>query len=308
MKVKLIVLLLIGLASFTGMARSQTDTNALPPQIVLLLNNLKYRQGEIDLHGGLASLSVPKSFNFLDAGDTETVLVKLWGNPSPQKKPLGLLIPAGMTPMSSNCWVVTISYDQDGYVKDDDANKINYDDLLKQMQQAVQENNKVRQEKGYPSVQLLGWAEPPRYDASTHKMYWAKRIKFDGETGETLNYNIRMLGRKGVLELNAIASMQQLAEIDAQTSQILGMVDFKEGNRYADFDPKVDKVATYGLAALVTGGVIAAAAKLGFLKLLWVGILAAKKFVILGLVAIVAFFKKLFNRRNDDSSHNQPNS
>jgi uncharacterized membrane-anchored protein len=308
MKTKLaIFLLLAGFLTTNHTVFAQTDTNTLPPQIAKLVNDLKYRQGEIDLRDGLATLSVPKDFNFLDSEDAETVLVKLWGNPPSNKKPLGLLIPAGMTPLSSNCWVVTISYDADGYVKDNDANKINYDDLLKQMQKAVQENNKLRQEKGYPTAELLGWAEPPRYDATTHKMYWAKRFKFDGETDETLNYNIRMLGRKGVLELNAIAPVDQLPEIDAQTPQILGMVDFKEGNRYADFDPKVDKVATYGLAALVTGGVIAAAAKLGFLKLLWVGILAAKKFIIIGVVAIVAFFKKLFNRRNNDSSGGTPN-
>lgn len=138
-------------------------------------------------------------------------------------------------------------------------------------------------------------------------MYWAKRFRVEGETGETLNYDIRMLGRKGVLELNAIAPMDQLPTIDAQTPQILGMVDFKEGNRYADFDPKVDKVATYGLAALVAGGALAAAAKLGFLKILWIGILAAKKFVIIGVVAIVAFFKKLFNR-GGNSSNGTPNS
>jgi uncharacterized membrane-anchored protein len=307
MKTKFIALLLAGFAALTGLARAQSDTNALPPQIVKLLNDLKYQQGQIDLRGGLATLTVPKEFNFLDSTDAETVLVKLWGNPPSEEKRLGLLIPAGMTPITSNCWVVTISYEEGGYVKDDDASKINYDDLLKQMQKAVVEKNKSRQEKGYPTIELLGWAEPPRYDAATHKMYWAKRFKVEGETGETLNYDIRMLGRKGVLELKTIASVDQLPEIDAQTPQILGMVDFKEGNRYADFDPKVDKVATYGLAALVAGGALAAAAKLGFLKLLWVGILAAKKFVIIGIAAIVAFFKKLFNRRGN-SSNGTPNN
>ena len=307
MKTKFIALLLAGFAALTGLARAQTDTNALPPQIVKLLNDLKYQQGQIDLRGGLATLTVPKEFNFLDSTDAETVLVKLWGNPPSDVKPLGLLIPAGMTPISSNCWVVTISYDEDGYVKDNDASKINYDDLLKQMQKAVVANNKARQEKGYPAVDLLGWAEPPRYAAATHKMYWAKRFRVEGETGDTLNYDIRMLGRKGVLELNAIASVDQLPTIDAQTPQILGMVDFKEGNRYADFDPKVDKVATYGLAALVAGGALAAAAKLGFLKVLWIGIVAAKKLIIVGVVAIVAFFKKLF-KRGGNSSNGTPNS
>jgi uncharacterized membrane-anchored protein len=210
-----------------------------------------------------------------------------------------MLIPAGMTPLSSNCWVVTIDYDEDGYVKDGDAGKINYDDLLKQMQKSVEESNKVREEKGYPTAQLLGWAAPPHYDATTHKLYWAKRLRFSSADGDTLNYNIRMLGRKGVLELNAIASIDQFQEIDAQTPEILGMVDFKEGNRYADFDPKVDKVATYGLATLVAGGALVAAAKLGFLKVIWLAILAAKKFIIIGFIAVVGFFKKLFKRKSD---------
>jgi len=300
MKMKLTILLLAGLLAMPGLLRAQIDTNELEKlkEVVQTVKNLKYQQGEIDLRGGLAKLTVPKEFNFLGPDDAETVLVKLWGNPPSKNKPLGLLIPAGMTPLSSNAWVVTIEYTEDGYVKDGDASKINYDDLLKQMQQGIEKNNKVRQEQGYPTIALVGWAAPPHYDAATHKLYWAKQLKFEGERQDTLNYSIRMLGRKGVLELNAVAGINQLSEIDRQVPQILGMVDFKEGSRYADFNPKVDKVATYGIAALVAGGI---AAKLGFFKLVWVFLLAAKKFVIIGIVAVIAFFKKLF-KRGDSSS------
>jgi len=276
--------------------RAQEESNAIPPKVAALVKNLKYQQGEIDLRGGLAKLTVPKDFNFLGPDDAETVLVKLWGNPPSDEKPLGLLIPAGVSPLSSNAWVVMIEYSEDGYVKDDDANKINYDKLLKQMQQGIAENNKARQENGYPSITLVGWAAPPHYDSATHKLYWAKDLKFEGEKSDTLNYNIRMLGRRGVLELNAVASIDQFAEIDQQTPAILGMVDFKEGSRYADFDPKSDKVAKYGIAALVAGGALAAAAKLGLFKVLWLGLLAAKKFIIIGVIAVAALFKKLFNR------------
>jgi uncharacterized membrane-anchored protein len=306
MKSILTVLFLAGLLMTTSLVRAQEDTNALPPQIVALLNGLKYQQGEIDLRGGLAKLTVPKEFNYLGPDDAETVLVKLWGNPPSKVKPLGLLIPAGMTPVNSNAWVVTIYYSEDGYVKDNDASKINYDDLLKKMQKGIEENNVERRKQGYRAITLVGWAAPPRYDAAAHKLYWAKQLKFEGEHQDTLNYNIRMLGRKGVLELNAIAGIGQFAEIDAQTPQILGMVDFKEGNRYADFDPKVDKVAKYGLATLVAGGALAAAAKLGLLKGLWVFILAAKKFIVIGVIALVAFVKKLFKR--GDSSGGSPPS
>lgn len=301
MKIRLTVLLLVGLLAANFSLCAQDDTNQLPAQIITLLKNLKYQQGEIDLHNGLAKLTVPKEFNYLGPDDAETVLVKLWGNPPSDVKPLGLLIPAGMTPLSSNVWVVTIDYSEDGYVKDTDAATINYDKLLKQMQQGLAEENKTRHEKGYPTITLVGWAAPPHYDAATHKLYWAKDLKFEGETNDTLNYSIRMLGRKGVLELNAIAGVDQFPEIDHQIPKILGMVDYQQGNRYADFDPKTDKVAKYGIAALVAGGVLAVAAKAGFFKLLLVGLLAAKKFVVIGAIAVAAFFKKLFRRGGSSS-------
>ncbi len=295
------------LIATAAVAQSETNTpDALPPKIAALLKGLKYQQGEIDLRGGLAKLSVPKEFNFLGPADAETVLVKLWGNPPSKSKPLGLLIPTGMTPVSSNCWVVTIEYSEDGYVNDDDAAKINYDDLLKKMQKGTAAANKARQEKGYPTVELVGWAAPPHYGSATHKLYWAKDLKFEDELYDTLNYNIRILGRRGVLELNAIARIDQFEAIDKQTPQILAMVDFKEGSRYADFDPKVDRVAKYGIAALVAGGALTVAAKAGFFKLLIAGILAAKKFIIIAVIAVAAFFKKLFNRGGRSTSGGTP--
>ena len=301
MKNKLIALLWTGVLAANS-ACAQVDTNKIPPQIIALLKGLKYQQGDIDLRGGLAKLIVPKDFSFLGPDDAETVLVKLWGNPPSEDKPLGLLIPAGMTPISSNAWVVTIHYSEDGYVKDNDAAKINYDDLLKKMQKGIAENNQEREKAGYPDITLVGWAAPPHYDAATHKLYWAKDLKFADEENDTLNYSIRMLGRRGVLELNAVARLGQFPMINQQTPEILDMVDFKEGNRYADFDPKVDKVAKYGLATLVAGGALAAAAKFGLLKMLWVGILAAKKFIIIAVIAVAAFFKKLFKRAGGSSS------
>ena len=292
------LLLLAGWLTLPTLLSAQEDTNKVHAEVIRLLKSLKYQQGEIDLHSGLAKLTVGKDFNYLSPDDTDTVLVKLWGNPPDKEKTLGMIIPKGLTPMSSNCWVVTIDYSEDGYVKDDDASKINYDDLLKTMQKQIADSNAARRKEGYPGITLLGWATPPHYDAATHKLYWAKNLKFDGETGNTLNYNIRMLGRRGVLELNAIANTEQLPDIEAQATNILAMIDFNEGHRYVDFDPKKgDKVAKYGIAALVAGGVLAAGAKLGLFKLFWVGLIAAKKFIIIGLIACAGFIKKIFKRR-----------
>jgi uncharacterized membrane-anchored protein len=294
MNAKFISVFLAGWMALLFSASAQDD-QLTSDQIKQLAQSLHYRQGQIKIQDGLAMLDVPTNFNYLDAQDAKTVLVKFWGNPPAlAEKTLGLLIPAGMNPLKRGCWVVTISYVNDGYVKDGDANKINYDDLMKQMQKDADENNKARKEKGYPTVQLIGWATPPHYDAATHKLYWAKEVKFEDQDENTLNYDIRILGRRGVLVLTAVSSMDQLPEIEKETPGILGMVDFNQGNRYADFDPKIDKVATYGIAALVAGGI---AAKLGLFKLLLAGLLAAKKFVIIAFVAIAAWFKRIFGRQ-----------
>ena len=271
---------------------------AEPPRISreqaeALVAGLHFQEGEIDLKDGLATLRVPAGFRYLDGADSSTVLVKLWGNP-PEPNPLGMLLPAGISPLSEECWAVVITYEADGYVKDADAEKINYSELLTQMQKGVESSNAERTKAGYPPIRLIGWARSPHYDKISHKLYWAKELQFGSNSENTLNYDIRMLGRGGVLVLNAVASIRQLAQIEQATPEILSAIEFKPGHRYADFNPASDKVAEYGLAALVAGGI---AAKMGFFKGLWIALLAAKKFVIVAVVAIGAWLKKLFKRK-----------
>lgn len=254
---------------------------------------LTLRTGKITLQDGLADLNLPTEFCYLDQNDARKLLVDIWGNPpDAAQDQLGMIVPAGFDPESHDSYGVIISYDGSGYVKDDEASKMDYNKLLKQMQDGTQERNKEREKEGYPPVELVGWAAPPRYDAAAKKMYWAKQLRFNHESGhDTLNYDVRILGRRGVLILQAVAGMDQLDQIRAATPQILAMVNYNEGHRYADFNPKTDKVAAYGLAALVVGGI---AAKAGFFKLLIPVLLAAKKFVVIGVVAVVGFAKRLF--------------
>ena len=275
-----------------GFAAAPADAPKTREEAEALVKALKFESGTISLGKNLATVNVPANLRFLNSHDAGVVLVKLWGNPE-QKDPLGMLIPAKCD-LIDDCWAVVITYEEDGFVRDNDAETINYDDLLKQMQKEIAEVNPERKKQGYPSVELVGWAAKPRYDHESHKLYWAKNLKFEDSKNNTLNYNVRLLGRRGVLVLNAVAMMSQLTEIEQRTPDILGAVDFNAGNRYADFDPKSgDKVATYGLAALVAGGI---AAKAGLFKGLWVAILAAKKFIVAGVVALGALIKKWFGR------------
>src|SRR6185295_16936245 len=100
-------------------------------------------------------------------------------------------------------WAVVLSYIDDGHVDDADARKIDYKDLMADMKKSTDESNEERKKAGYGSIKLVGWATEPRYDSSTHKMYWAKELEFGGEQ-HTLNYDVRVLGREGVLPMNAV--------------------------------------------------------------------------------------------------------
>ncbi len=286
------LIFIIGLTSSFLQADEEADNQK---QIDAILAKIKYQQGTIDLGKGLATVNLPEAYRFVDSTGTEVVLNQLWGNPPADVKPLGMIVAAGFDPLAEDGWCVVIDYEEDGYVTDDDAENIDYSELLKDMQTGIKEASKERVKQGYPAIDLVGWASPPHYDKETHKMYWAKEIKFgeEAEGANTLNYNLRLLGRHGVLVLNAIASMPQLGEIEQATPEILAMIDFNEGKRYADYSPGVDKVAGYGLAALVAGGV---AAKTGLLKGLLLGLLAMKKFLIVGVIAVGAFLKKMFSR------------
>jgi uncharacterized membrane-anchored protein len=294
-----LLVLLTAFAACAGLSTSLAENPSTPETKLLaiqkLADGLRYQQGEVTLKGGLAKINVPSNFRYIDGADTETVLSKIWGNPPNNKRTLGMLLPANIGPHEPECWGVIITYDEDGYVKDDDAAKINYDDLLKEMKAGTAEASKEREKQGYPAIALVGWATPPRYDAAEKKMYWAKELSF-GDSGEsTLNYNIRILGRRGVLVLNAVGSMEQLEDIEKAAPSILATVNFQDGHRYADFDSKTDKVATYGLAALVTGGVLA---KGGFFKVLIAGLLAGKKFVVFGAIALFAVIKKFLGGKS----------
>lgn len=236
------------------------------------LASLNFQKGTVSVGDKLATFNLPENLVFLDTQDAERVLVEAWGNPPSDPLPLGMILPAGISPLAKESWAVTVEYEESGYVSDEDAEDIDYSEMLEQMQEDSKAENQWRSENGYEPVTLVGWAAAPHYDAAGKKLHWAKELKFGEAEQNTLNYNIRVLGRKGVLILNFIANMDQLPDIQKHLPGVLAMTEFNEGNRYADFDPDLDEVAAYGLGALIAGKV---AAKAGLLA---AGLLLLKKF------------------------------
>jgi uncharacterized membrane-anchored protein len=281
------VLFTIIVSFFSFFSIAQEDLNQI--KIDSIENSFHYENGTIYLDNGVGKLIIPKGFKYLSSEQAERVLVDLWGNPKSDNLTLGLILPEKTGVLSGNSYVFNIQYDEIGYVKDDDADDINYDELLTQMKEESVEENKFRIKEGYDSISVIGWAAQPYYDKEKKILYWAKEFKFGKSEVNTLNYNIRILGRKGVLELNAIATTKELDLVQTDISKVLNIFKFNDGYKYEEFDSSIDEVAAWTIGGLVAGkvlakvGLFAVIAKFG--KVIF--------FLILGLFG--TFRKKLFN-------------
>lgn len=259
------------------------------------LESLSPLQGDIVLKKANATLNVSSSYYFLSTKDARSVLEDAWGNP-PDPNVLGMIFPVGASPLDYDTWGASVYFSDDGYVSDDDANAIDYGELLTEIQDAQRADNKWRTKNGYDPIDIIGWAETPSYNADTHKLFWAKEMKFGDMDTNTLNYDIRVLGRRGALVISFIANMSELNDIRRAAPAVLEMAHFDAGATYAEYKPGSDKKAAYGIAGLIGGAAIAK--KTGLLAAV---LLFGKKFIVLILAGVAAAFgavKRFFGARS----------
>lgn len=175
---------------------------------------------------------------------------------------------------------------------------MDYDDLMKDLKKDNIEENKTRKEMGYGQALLIGWASKPFYDKEKHVLHWAQEIKFNEDSLNTLNYNVRFLCKKGVLVANAIAGINQLGIVKQNIPKLIPSVEFKSGEKYEDFNPSIDKVAAYGIGGLVAGKVLAKAG-------IFVFLLKYIKLIGLAVVAFGAKFWKMITGKKKEETNNE---
>ncbi|MBC6490723.1 DUF2167 domain-containing protein [Flavihumibacter stibioxidans] len=270
------------------------EKDSLQIKIDSIENSFVYKTGSIELESGNAKLDVPAGFRFLDKEQSNYVLTNLWGNPE-DANILGMLVPENRGVLQENSWAFTISYDNMGFVKDEDAKDINYDDLLKEQQKDVKESNPDRIKEGYESIQLINWASAPYYDENKKILHWAKELQFGEDSLHTLNYNLRILGRKGIFLLNAVATMDELPAVKQHLDKVINSVSFHDGHKYADFNPDGDEVAAWTVGGLVAGKVLAKAGFFAILLKFW-------KLIALGIAGGGAAIWKRFKGRKKEEN------
>jgi len=242
-----------------------------------------------------AVLKLPEGRVFIPQPQA-TRLLQAMGNPGEDSQLQGLVFPQD----DGQGWFMTVRYEDSGHIKDDDAKEWNADELLTSYKEGTEASNEERVKLGVPAIEIIGWAEKPAYDATTHRLVWALSSREKGATAanadddQGVNYNTYLLGREGYFSMNLITGLKELPRHKPEGQAMLSALAFNEGQRYADFDEKTDHVAEYGLAALVLG---VGAKKLGLLAM--AGLFFAKfaKLIILGLVGVGAVAAKLLGRK-----------
>ena len=244
------------------------------------------RQGKGNL-GGKAELVIPPGYRFTSSEGTKK-LMTMFGNPLTERE-LGTLAVEGL----GAC--IVFEFKEDGYVKDDDKDKIDAAKMLEGLREGQQSDNVYRREHGLAELEILGWAVPPHYNDKTNNLEWGTRLKSSDSDGISINYNTRLLGRRGVMEVTLLCHPDEMEKMIGEQEKILAGFSYTEGERYAEFR-KGDKIAEYGLTALVAGAGVVAAGKMGLIGKL--GLLIAKlgKGIILVIAAALAGLKQLFGK------------
>lgn len=197
--------------------------------------------------------------------------------------------------------MVTFEFFEEGFVKDGDWTDVEASQLLEDIRAGTEEANREREKYGISTMTVSGWAEEPNYDPETNTVRWA--IEFAEGDGSTINATALSLSRYGYEQLTWVGTREQYAQLSGLLTTALDSHVFDDGHRYADFQDG-DKVAAYGVAALVaaaTGaklgkGVIAViiAVAVAFLKKGWI-------VVLLLLGGIGAWVRKLLLSRKEQA-------
>lgn len=250
------------------------------------ISELPWQQGPTTGRiGSHATIKVPEGYAFLDAAGSSR-LNEILENP-----PAGVdeytLAPENLE------WIAFFSFNGIGYVKDDET--LDPDAMLDSIREGIKYGNEERSSRGWDTLRLVGWSAQPQYDDELNALAWAILLESEASGSKVVNYNTRLLGRRGVMEVTVVADPEALSPAIADFKSMVPGYDFVAGEKYSEFKPG-DHVAEIGLAALITGGVAAVASKKGWLAAIGVAIAKFWKLLALGVVGIGVALRKIFRR------------
>lgn len=265
----------VALASPAAVEPAQPDPQTLPWKIGAPATPIGDDLAEIDLAEGLIYLDQVGTKQFLE----------LTQNPTSGTE-MAVVAPA----TDEQQWFLVFEWSEIGYVKDDEKDELDADAMLASIREATAAGNEARTQRGWPTMEIVGWQQEPHYDTASNHLTWA--IVGASEGHQTINRMVKLLGRKGVMTVTLVAAPEEIASASARVDELLGVYRFRPGNTYAEFLPGKDTVAELGLKGLILGGAGAALIKSGLLGKFW-------KVIVAGVVGLGAGISRLLGRKKD---------
>ena len=239
--------------------------------------------------GNQAEIKVPEGARFTGSAGTRKML-EMMHNPTAGSE-LGLLTNDQLD------WFVIFEFEDIGYVKDADKEKLDGQAMLASLREGNEAGNEERKKRGWAPITIVGWHTAPFYNKETNNLEWC--IKGASEGHDIVNYNTRILGRGGVMSANLLVAPEQLDATLPSIKTMLKGFSYIGGQKYSEWKSG-DKIAKYGLSALVVGGAVGVAAKLGLLGKLAASLGKLWKIIIMGFIGLGAAIKGLlFGKKKD---------
>jgi uncharacterized membrane-anchored protein len=253
-----------------------------------LFASIEWQEGPDSVQIGAESrIAVPENCQYTGAEGARTFLIATENPPSGDE--LGILVCAESE--ESDPWFVVFSFDDSGYVRDTDAGDLDADAILATLRDSNKQGNEARRARGWAPLVLEGWANSPHYDSRTNNLTWATRLS--SGTDISVNHSVRLLGRGGVMNADLVIDPSQYEANIPAFDRIMSTHSFLPGRRYSEWR-EGDKLAEYGLTALVAGGAGALAAKSGLLGKLF-------KLIGVAVVGAIAWIRSLFSRKDRET-------
>jgi len=236
--------------------------------------------------GDKATLSIPEGFAFLGAAETKKFMELNKNLASGNEY---LLAPTSLA------WFAVFEFNPTGYVKDNET--VDANEILESVKNGTAAGNEERKKRGWPTMSITGWRFQPQYDRQAKLLEWALLAKSDANNEPIVNYNTRLLGRTGVMEVVLVAEPQILDTAVGELKKTLTEYKFVPGEKYSEFK-QGDRVAEFGLAALIAGGGAAVAAKKGLFTVIAGFLAAAWKFIAVAVIGALTWIKSIFKKKN----------
>jgi uncharacterized membrane-anchored protein len=285
--------------TFAGIAAVALFATTVAAQDDQTLARFNFESGPLTGRlGTVAAIDVPQGCQFTEAQGAKNFLEATENPPSGGE--VGLILCRGGV-ADSSFWFVVFTFDESGYVKDDEKADLDAAKILTTIQKGTEAGNAERRQRGWEELIVTGWERAPYYDSLTHNLTWSTRLKGKESPTQSINHSVRLLGRKGVMHVDLVADPADMEVAVPAFDEMIGTYSYLTGNKYAEWQPG-DKVAKYGLTALIAGGAGAAALQLGLFGKMWKFILgvflALKKLILVVVAGIAAFFKRLFGKKD----------